>query len=161
GGIGKTQTALEYCYRYQSEYHAVFWTRAETKEDLQTGFVEIARLIGLPEWDGPNPIEIVQAVRRWLETTSGWLLVFDNADDPALLQAYRPRHATGHILLTSRAHVFDLIGIARPIALEVVPPQEAVAFLFRRTGRHDRDPLEHTAAEQLAAELGYLPLALE
>src|SRR5205085_10284640 len=54
-----------------------------------------------------------------------------------------------------------LVGIARPIALEVMPPQEALAFLFRRTGREDRDPLERTAAEQLAAELGYLPLALE
>src|SRR5437764_2812663 len=161
GGIGKTQTAIEYCYRYQREYQAVLWTQAESREVLQTGFVEIARLIGLPEWDAPNPLATVQAVRRWLETTSGWLLVFDNADDPALLQAYRPHHATGHILLTSRAHVFDLVGIARPIALEVMPPQEAVAFLFRRTGRDDHDPLERTATEQLAAEPGYLPPARE
>lgn len=30
GGIGKTQTAFEYAYRYGAEYHAVLWVRADT-----------------------------------------------------------------------------------------------------------------------------------
>lgn len=30
GGIGKTQTALEYAYRYQSNYTEVFWMQADT-----------------------------------------------------------------------------------------------------------------------------------
>src|SRR5437016_2053752 len=29
GGIGKTQTAVEYAYRYHQEYQAVLWARAE------------------------------------------------------------------------------------------------------------------------------------
>src|SRR5260370_39820705 len=32
GGIGKTQIALEYAYRYALEYSAVFWIEAETSE---------------------------------------------------------------------------------------------------------------------------------
>ena len=30
GGIGKTQTAVEYAYRYGSEYQAVLWVKADT-----------------------------------------------------------------------------------------------------------------------------------
>ena len=49
GGIGKTQTAVEYTYRYRSEYRYIFWVRADTEVALQAGFVEIAKLLDLPE----------------------------------------------------------------------------------------------------------------
>src|SRR5690348_16904292 len=35
GGVGKTQTALEYAYRHALEYNAVFWIEAETAEHMQ------------------------------------------------------------------------------------------------------------------------------
>ena len=161
GGIGKTQTAVEYTYRYRSEYRYIFWVRADTEVALQAGFVEIAKLLDLPEQNATNPADTVQAVKHWLEHTGEWLLVFDNADAPELLKAYYPRTPRGHILLTSRAQLFDTLGIARPLALEKMDPEEALDFLFKRTARAQSDPAEKNAAEQLAAELGYLPLALE
>ncbi|HEV2655424.1 MAG TPA: hypothetical protein VGT82_10710, partial [Ktedonobacteraceae bacterium] len=36
GGIGKTQTAIEYAYRYQAEYSAVLWMQASSRETLIT-----------------------------------------------------------------------------------------------------------------------------
>src|SRR5437764_11320266 len=42
GGIGKTQLAIEYAYRYRSEYQAVLWARAETTEALNASYTEIA-----------------------------------------------------------------------------------------------------------------------
>jgi tetratricopeptide (TPR) repeat protein len=161
GGIGKTQTAVEYSYRYRSDYRYIFWIRADTEVVLQTGFVEIAKLLDLPEQNATNPADTVQAVKHWLEHTDQWLLIFDNADSPELLKAYYPRTPRGHILLTSRAQIFDTLGIARPLALEKMDPQEALDFLFKRTARAQNDPNEKNAAEQLAKELGYLPLALE
>jgi hypothetical protein len=161
GGIGKTQTAVEYTYRYRAEYRFIFWIRAETEVALQAGCVEIAKLLELPEQDATNPADTVQAVKHWLEHTGEWLLIFDNADTPELLKAYYPRTPRGHVLLTSRAQLFDTLGIARPLALEQMQPDEALSFLFKRTERAQSEQAEQQAAAQLAAELGYLPLALE
>ena len=161
GGIGKTQTAVEYTYRYRSDYRYIFWVRADTEVALQAGFVEIAKLLDLPEKNATNPADTAQAVKYWLEHTSEWLLVFDNADAPEMLKAYYPRIPRGHILLTSRAQIFDTLGIAKPLALEKMDPEEALDFLFKRTARAQNDPAEKHAAGQVAREIGYLPLALE
>jgi len=161
GGIGKTQTAVEYAYRHQDDYTAIFWIAANTTATLTAGFVEMARLLKLPQAHEADQRLAVEAVKRWLETHHGWLLIADNADKPELLKPFRPRTLSGRLLLTSRAHVFDMLGIARPIALETMNPAEAVDFLFTRTARADHSAEEETAAKDLAAELGYLPLALE
>lgn len=159
GGLGKTQTAIEYAYRHRDDYKAVFWMRADTQLALSTGFVEIARLLDLPEKDAQNPDDAVRAVIGWLEENSGWLLIFDNADTPEMLKGFRPRN--GHVLLTSRAQVFDTLGVAKPFEIDVMFPEDALKFLFTRTGRDHDNAAEKNAAAQIAEVLGYLPLALE
>ncbi|HKY03429.1 MAG TPA: FxSxx-COOH system tetratricopeptide repeat protein [Blastocatellia bacterium] len=161
GGIGKTQTALEYAYRYAEDYNAVFWVRADSHIALSAGFVDIARLLNLKEKDAQNPDDTARAVNLWLQNNSGWLLIFDNADSPELLRDFRPRNSKGHVLLTSRAQVFDSLGIAKPLELAAMSPDEALEFLLTRTGRDDIDDAGRNAASRLASELGYLPLALE
>ncbi len=49
GGIGKTQIALEYAYRYGSRYAAVLWVRADSSVGLVSSFVELAHVLNLPE----------------------------------------------------------------------------------------------------------------
>ncbi len=161
GGIGKTQTAVEYAYRYRDEYSAVLWTRAETDAEIATGFAEIARLLELEERDAREQEAVVAAVRRWLERASGWLLVFDNADTPALVEPYLPRRARGRVLVTSRARDFGVLDVARPLRLAVLGPEEALSFLLERTGRQAASAGEKAAAAELARGLGFLPLALE
>ncbi|MEM1256433.1 MAG: tetratricopeptide repeat protein [Cyanobacteria bacterium P01_H01_bin.21] len=161
GGIGKTQAAVEYAYRHRQDYQAVFWVRAETDLEVRTGFVEIARLLNLSQQDAQDPDDTLRAVKHWLETNSDWLLIFDNADHPALLRPFRPNQASGHILVTSRAQTFDMLGISQPVSLQEMPADEAVAFLFKRANRHTNDSAEQAAATALADELGFLPLALE
>src|SRR5437016_13560143 len=41
GGIGKTQTAVEYAFRYREEYQYVLWVQANTLEALLSNFVAL------------------------------------------------------------------------------------------------------------------------
>lgn len=166
GGIGKTQVAIEYVYRNLEHYAAIFWIRSRTAAEIQASFWDIAKTLTLPEKDAEQPEKTIRAVKEWLEANDRWLLVFEDADDPKLLQHLQqqnclPSTSQGHILITSRSQLLDAIGIASPIELKSMDPEEALEFLITRTGRGDSDSTEIEAAAQLAKELGYLPLALE
>ena len=161
GGIGKTQTAIEYAKRHRDEYKAGLWAVAESRESLISDFVAIAGVLKMPEANVQDQSFTVSAVKRWLENNSGWLLILDNADDPKLVEEFLPANSKGHILLTSRAQVFDDIGILNPIELDEMSPEDAKEFLLTRTGRAQLEQNEEKAVEELAKELDYLPLALE
>jgi tetratricopeptide (TPR) repeat protein len=134
GGIGKTQTAVQYAYQHRDEYTAVLWASAVSKDTLFSDFAQLAMVLNLPEKDAREQQQAVDAVQRWLRTQRGWLLILDNADQPEILTAFIPPDHQGHILLTSRARVFDMLGIPQPVALAKMPLDEAREFLLKRTG---------------------------
>ena len=160
GGIGKTQTAVEYAYHYRDEYKAVLWLNAESPLSLKTGCGDIARQMPLPH-DEKDLDQAAAAVKYWLGTHPDWLLILDNADDPAVLEPFLPTDHEGHILITSRAQDFQHLGILDPVELGELPIEDATAFLLRRCGREGADEAERGAARELAGELDGLPLALE
>ena len=43
GGVGKTQLAREYVYRYESSYDSVWWIDAQSLQSTQTGFFQMAQ----------------------------------------------------------------------------------------------------------------------
>jgi transcriptional regulator with XRE-family HTH domain len=65
GGIGKTQVAIEYAYRYAGEYHAVFWLAAETVESLMSSLQHIAEQLHLPERQATGQSQMVAAVAEY------------------------------------------------------------------------------------------------
>jgi tetratricopeptide (TPR) repeat protein len=166
GGIGKTQTALEYAYRHRNEYRHVFWAIAETRDTLNIAYSRFAELLDLP---GKNLAEqhlIVEAVKRWLATHNGWLLILDNADDLALLPDYLPSSIPGHLLLTTRAHAMG--GLAQRVEIKQLDQEEGSRFLLRRSvllGKNDpieqADPSDLAQAREIVRELAGLPLALD
>ena len=160
GGIGKTQTAVEYAYRYRDEYKAVLWLNAESPLSLKTGCGDISRQMPLPH-DEKDLDQAAAAVKYWLGTHPDWLLILDNADDPAVLEPFLPTDHEGHILITSRAQDFQHLGILDPVELGELPIEDATAFLLRRCGREGAHEAERGAARELAGELDGLPLALE
>lgn len=129
-GIGKTQTALEYIYRYRHEYQAVLWCRAQTLELLTTDFTSIAALLELPERYKQNHDCTVVAVKRWLSRETGWLLVMDNANDLEMVSDFLPELPVGHLLLTTCSQ--HTAQIARCIPLEKLSREESILFLLQR-----------------------------
>jgi hypothetical protein len=87
-------------------------------------------------------------------TFSPWLLIFDNVDDPRVLEVWRPRGKV-HVLVTSRISNWSL-GVS-PIEVDAWEPPEAIAYLTREIGRAN---LSRAQLAELAEVLGRLPLAL-
>ncbi|GLV59845.1 hypothetical protein KDH_66690 [Dictyobacter sp. S3.2.2.5] len=48
GGIGKTQTALEYAYRYREEYTHILWITADSLQSVRSGLAAVSLLLKLP-----------------------------------------------------------------------------------------------------------------
>ena len=49
GGVGKSQLALEYTYRWMKDNFVVAWIRAESPASIEADFVALATALGLAE----------------------------------------------------------------------------------------------------------------
>ena len=166
GGIGKTQTAVEFSYRYRHDYNAVLWVKAESRESLLSDFVTIAQLLDLSEKQEKEQRLIFKAAKCWFKDHSGWLLIFDNADDLEMVRDFLPSGGKGHILLTTRAHATG--RIARRIEVEKMEPDEGALFLLHRAKLLNFHALLEVApktnqdtAKEIVQAMDGLPLALD
>jgi tetratricopeptide (TPR) repeat protein len=154
GGIGKTSTAVEYCYRNHDRYDVVWWIRSEMPETLRADYASLASEMSLPGLSETDQGANIALARKWLETHGGWLLVFDNAEKADDLKPYLPAAGKGHILITSRAR--DWGREVHRLSANRLEVNLAAAFLISRTeGRDER------SARDIAEDLDGLPLALE
>jgi hypothetical protein len=62
GEICKTQLAIEFAYEHRQDYQAVFWVRANTRENLVSDFVAIAEELKLSEKDTHEVGQTITAV---------------------------------------------------------------------------------------------------
>ncbi|MEV6235140.1 FxSxx-COOH system tetratricopeptide repeat protein [Lentzea sp. NPDC051838] len=155
GGVGKSQTVVEYIYQHASEYDIVWWISAEHPSQITSSLVELAKKMSLPTAataDAAVPA-VLDALRRGEEPYSRWILVFDNADRPDTVRPFFPA-GSGHVVVTSRNSEWG--NIARPVEVDLFTRAESKQLLNRRGGE-----LTDADADRLAEALGDLPLAIE
>jgi tetratricopeptide (TPR) repeat protein len=154
GGVGKTQLAVEYVYRYAGAYDLVWWVSADDLAQVRASFVELGAALGLPEHpEVDRTVDAVLDVLRVGQTYRRWLLVFDNADHPGDLERYLP-YPTGDVLITSRNVSWS--ERAATVEVDVLDRPESISLLRERVPSTAYDD-----ADRLAERLGDLPLALE
>ena len=161
-GVGKTELAIEYAHRHRDAYSAVFWVHAESFDTLNASFSGLAERLALPERTAPEQERVVQAVIRWWQTHSGWLLIFDNADDLALVESFIPTDVQGQKLFTTREHALGHLAERLPVPM--LTAKEGGLLLLRRAGFKSANKAPApvcSTAEAISDDVGGLPLALD
>ncbi len=161
GGLGKTQLAAEFVHRYVQFFGGgVFWLSFASAEAVSSEVAACGGSGGLnlrPDFAAlPLPDQVGEVQAAW-QSPLPRLLVFDNCEDEALLQQWRPPGGGCSILLTSRRAHYDPILQVHPLALAVLSRDDSIALL--RKHRVDL-PADDPVLAAVAEELGDLPLAL-
>ncbi len=162
GGIGKSTLALHYAHTFRRTYTLVWWINAAGTEQIVTSLAALAVRL-CPQWAVTAGVQERAAwAILWLQWHPGWLLVFDNVDVPADLSHYLGTLPDGHHLATSRTAT-GWHAIAPTMPLGLLDAEAAVDLLCTLAlgPEHPPTPQQRQDAAALAADLGYLPLALE
>ncbi len=150
GGVGKTQLAAEYAYRFAGAYDLAWWVNAEQAGLIGDQFAALGAALGCVQVGAS--VEVVRAaVLGELRDRGRWLLVFDNAGQPADITGGLP--GGGHVLITSRERGWT--EVAAQVEVDVLARAESVAILRDRVAG-----LGAADADRLADRLGDLPLAV-
>lgn len=158
GGVGKTQLAVNYAETLWTARRVdlLVWVTAGSREAIVSTYAKVAEAVTGMAVDDPE--EGARRLLEWLRaTTAPWLVVLDDLQDPQHLDGLWPPQ-NGQVLVTTRRRDAALRGRHRRIIdVDVFTPAEAHAYL---TASFADRPGALDGADELAAELGFLPLAL-
>ncbi|MBN1814368.1 MAG: hypothetical protein JXA14_21185, partial [Anaerolineae bacterium] len=159
GGVGKTQLAVEFAWRYGRYFRGVHWLNAAQPDLLAAEVALCGAEMGLPHWPEEQPEQVRLTLQVW-RGDGRYLIILDNLEEVETAREWLPRLGSGgvRLLLTARRSDWprDLgLGLLR---LRVFRPEESMTFL-RRSMPEERGSDADLAS--LAERLGHLPLALQ
>jgi tetratricopeptide (TPR) repeat protein/transcriptional regulator with XRE-family HTH domain len=154
GGLGKTQLAVELVHRYGRHFAGgVHWLSFASADEVP---LQVAACAG-PELESRPLEERLHHVRSAWQSPTPRLLVFDNCEDEALLERWRPASGGCRVLVTSRRTQWSpTLGVAAA-PLGLLARVDSIQLLRRY--RPDLAP-DDPAVAAIAHELGDLPLAI-
>ena len=156
-GCGKSQLAsdlAQWCEK--QKWHLVAWINATSKEQVQSGLIELADRLGIETQDR-NEESIIEQCFSHLESgePSDRLIVFDNVEDINHLTKLVPRGDGLRVVVTTtnehgwKNQSWDSIKVG------VFSREDSIKCLLQITDSEDRE-----AAGAVAQKLGDLPLAI-
>lgn len=153
GGLGKTQLAVEFAYKYRDNYSSVIWFTID--HDMDEQLIELAEQY---EWVNKNidAKEKIEIAKKRLFEIKDALIILDNVDTKDEIKEYYENLADNKILVTSRnpMHGFKIIP------LDTLSEENSLRLLAFESNREIKDD-ELQYAKLIVDELGGLPLALE
>lgn len=159
GGIGKTQLAVEFCYRYGRYFSgSVYWLNFDDAGNIPDEVANIGgeRSMGLfQEKDKLTLADKVGRVQKAWQEPVPRLLIFDNCEEEQLLAEWLPVTGGCRVLVTSRRRQWSPEFKMNVVALDVLRRSESISLL-QQLSPH----LDEGEAAEIAEEVGYLPLAL-
>jgi hypothetical protein len=153
GGVGKTQTAVEYAYRHLDDYEKILWVDAGG-EDVIAPLAALGPVLGLAAGEAMPLPEQAVAVRQALESGPRYLLILDNVEGPGVCEDLLPRDGQTRVLITTRRRDLGF----RKIEVDVLPPERALELLLAGADVEGQDLSD---AKALCKEFGHLALAVD
>ncbi|KAI9758975.1 MAG: hypothetical protein M1840_003619 [Geoglossum simile] len=186
GGIGKSQIAIEYAYRFRNNNPKahVFWVYAASADRFDQSYKDVARKLKLPRVDDPD-VDVCELVSDWFNNGDDghWLIILDNADNSDLffpstdfdtsftqinmtkkpLVDYLPRRLDSQhsLIVTTRSRTLGEDLTNGEPCIEILPfaPKQARILLQSRAAKM-ADGQNESDMERLLEILGYIPLAI-
>ncbi|KIM28212.1 hypothetical protein M408DRAFT_144526 [Serendipita vermifera MAFF 305830] len=136
----------------------VFWINGSSETTIRSDIVRQTREVALV--DEPQTYD---DAKKYLKTTQGWLLIYNNANDATLnTSLFFPEGDFGTIIITSSNEAFGLLA-SEPhfhLKLEVMSGNEAMQLLVGPAQQASLPVEKGGMAAALAHKLGFLPIAL-
>ncbi|MBM7846648.1 FxSxx-COOH system tetratricopeptide repeat protein [Herpetosiphon giganteus] len=152
GGIGKTSLVTEFAYRYGVYFHGgVFWLNCADPDQVASQIAACTVDLGIDSTGMAFDKQVQRVLNAW-KSPMPRLLIFDNCEDRAILDQWKPTVGGCRVLVTARSDHWPMLT---QIRLGLLSPAESRLLLQRLCGR-----LSNTEADAIADDLGHLPLAL-
>ncbi len=159
GGLGKTQLAVEFGYRYGKYFRGVHWINLADPTQLDSEIANCGRQMFTNNFPEDQPSQVALTLQTW-KTNGLNLLILDNFEETKIAGDVltKLRHSNIRVLVTSRhTNWSPTLGLTQ-LPLDLFSEEESLQFLKEslKDRKDSQDDLKN-----LAERLGYLPLGLE
>lgn len=164
-GIGKTSLAVHAAHQLYDHYpdgrifldlrgHAPLQAPLTPVEAL----TDLLRQLGTPKSGIPQDLSGLTALWRTTVRHRRLVVILDDAAGPEQVRPLLPGASPALVIITSRHRLTGLPGV-RPISLDVLPGDDAIALFQSLVGRGRAPGREDTA--HIVRLCGHIPLAIE
>jgi len=162
GGYGKTYlaAAMLRAAARSGRSDLQVWINASSPSATVMSYARAAADIGLTERSVPPDTAATRFLDWLARTDRQWLIILDNVTDSSGLHGLWPSGAAGQVVVTCHQSAdMSEVAAARPRICPIgeFSPREALAYL---TARLYDEAGKRVEAVDMAAELGYMPLAI-